>query len=293
MNNLGRNHDPPLEDNSIASRRNNEVYSRNSTYNNYRRARSWNRDSSQSSSRYPPKRIYPITSYGLIVFHRNPETNELKFLVYQRRDNYEYIEFLRGHFKTHIEATSLLALMSQDERERILNHSFAELWRDLWINNTCRIFRDGYARAEQRFEEIKPFLEGMVHSTRALLPRNPFGFPKGKLNALEDHVECAKREFEEETRIPASTLRVLIEVPPLVESYTGSNGKLYSTYYYLAEATEMQVPELIEAPDCCIRKLMLSSEAQCVVWITLQEAPEYLNPRRTRMLYDVERILNS
>ena len=67
------------------------------------------------------KRNRPITSYGIILFvqRKNDEsktepTNQ-NFLLYQRRDTYEYIEFIRGMWETIDEVKNYFSLMSNEE----------------------------------------------------------------------------------------------------------------------------------------------------------------------------------
>ena len=53
------------------------------------------------ATRIHSKRVYPITSYGIILFvqrtndESKTEPTKQNFLLYQRRDTYEYIEFIR------------------------------------------------------------------------------------------------------------------------------------------------------------------------------------------------------
>jgi hypothetical protein len=90
----------------------------------------------------------PITSYGIILFSRNE--NGILFLLYQRRDNFEYMDFLRGLWQSESQLPSLFELMSYDERDRLRNYTFDELWNDLWVKHDSKIYREGYSMAKNK-----------------------------------------------------------------------------------------------------------------------------------------------
>ena len=54
-----------------------------------------------------------------------------------------------------------------------------------------------------------------------------WGFPKGRRNYKEKDLECALREFEEETGIQKSSLTIIKNLNPFEEIFTGSNLKSY------------------------------------------------------------------
>ena len=64
------------------------------------------------------KRSYPITSYGIILFVQRKDEDfkidqtKIQFLLYQRRDTYEYIEFVRGMWETMEDVKRFFSLMS-------------------------------------------------------------------------------------------------------------------------------------------------------------------------------------
>lgn len=64
-----------------------------------------------------------------------------------------------------------------------------------------------------------------------------WGIPKGKRQNKETDLQCAIREFQEETQLAASggTLRVYKNIIPLEENYKGGNGVEYRHIYFIAE----------------------------------------------------------
>jgi 8-oxo-dGTP pyrophosphatase MutT (NUDIX family) len=258
----------------------------------------------------------PILSYGIILFtitqSDQDEGNEFfqsisdlpvrvvpKYLIYQRRDNYEYIDILRGNWSTEDRFRELSKALSVDERERLLSYTFRELWDDLWIVHGSRIHTEGYERAKKRYEQIKPVLHSILSDTNRQGSDPPWGFPKGKkLNPKEyskeeateeEDTECALREFSEETRMPVDEI-LLWDTLPFVETYRGNNDRMYSTHYYLAEAPCILDVNKIETPGC-IRTIALSEESADAMWVTFEEACTKINPRRQNILKKINMII--
>ena len=61
-----------------------------------------------------------------------------------------------------------------------------------------------------------------------------WGFPKGRRNNCEKDIDCAIREFEEETGMKRENIQFVQNIYTLEENFTGSNLKSYKHKYYLA-----------------------------------------------------------
>lgn len=226
----------------------------------------------------------PITSYGIIAYTKNRKS-EYMFLLYQRRDNFEYMDFLRGIWSNEEVLPSLFASMTRDERRRIREYTFRELWNDLWVEHNSRIFRDGFSKAKRKYESVRHKIPKILDSTESGTIEPPWGFPKGKKNSYrESSKDCAIREFNEESRLKISIDHIVSDTP-YIERFQGSNHKRYSTHYYLAEIP-FSIPEKMKTPHC-IRKKTVSEEASNVMWFTFEEACKVLNPRRQSILQRV------
>ena len=261
--------------------------------------------------RVPKRGYHPVTSYGIVLFafFRSETQNEpsCHFLLYQRRDTYEYIEFVKGMWETKAQALRFFSLMSEEERRRLQEHSFDDLWNDFWIRRASAANVDMINRAKAKYERIRPFIEEMIASTTALGPAAPWGFPKGRKNVGESGTACALREFEEETRMPRSSVTLVPETHPIEEHYRGSDGRQYSTVYYMAQyfpenltrggttelkAAQCATPPLLATPHG-IRKHTASNEAYRVRWFPLSEALKLLDPYRQEVLAQVKRIIEN
>jgi len=233
-----------------------------------------------------PKRKYRnnIPSYGLILFFINEVSGEIKFLVQQRRDTFEYVEFVQGLWTTEERFRTIIPPMSGEEKNRILNYSFREIWDDLWIDKTAKMYKDGYNRALKKYESISHLIKPLILDSATVTESPPWGFPKGRKNDLtEKDEDCAVRETEEETRISKNGYNVLPY--KFSEKFQGSNGASYSTIYFLCKVDSDNIPENINTP-LCIRKTSLSEEVADIKWVTYEEADIYLNSRRLSLLHE-------
>lgn len=243
-----------------------------------------------SSSLKSKRREKVVISYGIILFMRNKDTG-INFLLYKRRETYDYMEFLVGNWKTIDRATGMFVRMTHEERDRIRNYTFDELWKDLWVYHNFRYFREGYDRAYRQYNIIKRYIPHILDATSTDIDDLPWAFPKGKKNqSSEPGIDCALREFKEETRFDTSDFIIHRYGAPYREIYRGSNGKLYSTYYYLAETNSQQQVRYMNTPHC-IRKKTVTSEALDVKWMTYEEASISVSRNRRMMLKMIYNLL--
>jgi 8-oxo-dGTP pyrophosphatase MutT (NUDIX family) len=234
------------------------------------------------------KRTYSsIPSYGIILCYVG--NNGLEFLIQQRRDTYEYVDICRGSW-TDKQIFAMFCMLTPEERDRLASHTLDEIWSDLWIDPNSKMYKDGYPKAKRKWELLKERLPKLLSSTKSCVSEAPWTFPKGKRAPRESHLTCALREFEEETRIPSSLIDVL-PCAPLEEHFVGSNGRNYSTHYYLATVKKKMPIEYISTSHL-IRKQTVSEEAYDARWITSGEADKYLNEERASLLRIAETMIN-
>lgn len=76
----------------------------------------------------------PITSFGVIAFRIHPENANYEFLMIRRKDTLGYIDFMRGKYTLHNThyIMNMLKQMTIDEKDRLRNGNFSDLWRNLW-----------------------------------------------------------------------------------------------------------------------------------------------------------------
>lgn len=237
------------------------------------------------------KKIYPtigepIVSYGLIVYII---INSIAYyLLQQRRDTFEYMDFIMGLWKNIPQLASYFSAMSLEERTRIREYTFRELWEDLFVDKSSKMYKESYIKAKKKYDYIKHLIPNILDTTKTLILEPPWGFPKGKKNNYkETDIQCATRETQEETKVFPNTLTILPK-HKFSEHFEGSNGKQYTTYYFLAKASKIEDIHRMETNDC-IRKDTISEESSNVRWVTYEEGIDLLDTKGQKILQEVRK----
>lgn len=193
-----------------------------------------------------------INNFELNLFSLNKD--KVKFLLIQRRHTLGYSEFIRGRYVTE-NIDGIIFLFQQMTQNEIINigqHTFDELWDDFWTDDEKKnIFAEEYKIAKTNFNKLQG-LDGSVFLNLDFYIKNvtptwenpEWGFPKGRRNLMESDLECATREFEEETGFIKEQYNVLPNIEPLIEDLIGTNGKRYRHIYYLAITYQDVVPKI-------------------------------------------------
>jgi len=208
----------------------------------------------------------PIYSYGIIAFrNKNPSWNQvtrllqddtsihgfdpddIEILMIQRRDSIGFIELLRGKYKlTDINyIKEQISGTTQKERKELEEKTFEELWIGLWGKETFETnqYKQEYEQAKFKFEQLQTgvVIDDVVVSLRELLKIIPitwstpeWGFPKGRRNIHEKDVQCAIREFTEESGLHEHQFTIIKNIQPICETFYGNNAIHYCHVYYLA-----------------------------------------------------------
>jgi 8-oxo-dGTP pyrophosphatase MutT (NUDIX family) len=244
----------------------------------------------------------PTTSYGLLVFHWDVISGNPLYFLGKNRDSITYFIFLRGRYKIgYIER--YFSLMSNGERRRLKTYTFGELWRDVCVNTCGKIFNNEREFAYNHWKRVTEKINGdclldmWLRNTTSIQPDVSWGFPKGRLFRKEQHLECAYREFEEETGIIpsgkgtdhfADNVRpsmLTFDIPEYVETFYGSDDNLYRSVYYLTLMTRPYIPKVTNRTDL-IRPKMISDEMSESGWFTLNDALLLLEPRKQNILME-------
>ena len=217
--------------------------------------------------------IDPVTSYGIIVIKiyldhtidakqkisindydginiddphdisRFSETKDLvKFLMIRRKHTLGYMEFVRGHYRTdNFDAIIFLfEQMTSEEIDKINNAScFDDIWNDLW-NSTSHVGHEHeYEISKKKYDQLLEDedilnLNYYVNNISPSYDAPEWGFPKGRRNFKETDIQCALREFQEETDIDPSFIKIMEGIDPVYEDFIGTNGIRYRHVYFLA-----------------------------------------------------------
>jgi ADP-ribose pyrophosphatase YjhB (NUDIX family) len=200
-------------------------------------------------------KIFNITPQN----HRDLENlskymNDIKFLLVQRKHSIGFMDFLRGKYKIDNidQINSLFQYMNKKEIDLISTSDFDFLWKYMWNNDPTKINtqKKDYIIAKQKFDDLKNgvncdvTLDFFIKNITPLYTFNEWGFPKGRKDKNETTLECAIREFSEETQIDPKSIKIIQTIDPIEENLIGTNGIPYRHIYYIAETTVSNIPDI-------------------------------------------------
>lgn len=222
-------------------------------------------------------------------------SDKIKFLLIRRRHSLGMLEFVRGRYdiKDYQGITKLFKLMSKDEIDLIrTNKDFRGIWDSIWTKTAPHIgklssYEDEYEASKGKFKTLQDgFREenvlGLSYYTNNVSPEwstPEWGFPKGRRSYHEKNIDCATREFEEETGYASEDHHILKPVLPLKELLHGTNNIPYKHVYYLSVVSNTSKTPVVDDSN---------REIGDVGWFTYAEALNLFRPYHT----EKRRLLN-
>ena len=151
-----------------------------------------------------------------------------------KRYTYAFNDFVHGAYASSSDAEilALLGRMTIDEKYDILSLNFSQIWYRVWLSAHKRTAF--YFTAKNKYESA--FVHDGGARIRRLAARSGHSdriweIPKGRRHGRYEHpLQCALREFEEETGVSKKKYR-LIPGATRVVSHVDENIKYTSTYY--------------------------------------------------------------
>ena len=166
----------------------------------------------------------PIVSYGIIAFRHSDEG--LQFLMIRRKDSFGFIDFIRGKYASnnieHLQ--NIINEMSIFEKTQLLTEPFETLCKLMWGNNNLQ-YRSEEIISQKKFELLKNgitiddtthTLQSLVENSTTSWTETEWEFPKGRRNYQEKDLDCALREFTEETGYSQKDLTIIENILPLL-----------------------------------------------------------------------------
>ena len=225
---------------------------------------------------------YPITSIGIITFR--VYNNKLQYLMIKRRHSLGFVEFMRGKYLlyNYNYLLNIFNEMSIDERLKIKNNSFEELWNYLWGENIEIKYRKEEQISKEKYDSLKIGIDSkysynldkIIDNCTTSWDEPEWGFPKGRRNYQEKDLNCALREFEEETGYLKSNIKIIQNIIPYEEIFTGSNMKSYKHKYFIGYID----------PMITVTNKFQETEVSEIKWLDYNECISIIRP------YNLEKI---
>jgi 8-oxo-dGTP pyrophosphatase MutT (NUDIX family) len=201
--------------------------------------------------------------------------DKIKILLIKRKNSLNFIEFIRGKYdvndKDHL--NKMFKFMTKEENNKIKSTDFETLWNELWKETAKnKSYQKEFNTSKNKFEEliVKDFYSLLDESNISEYLEPEWGFPKGRRNIYEKNIDCAIREFYEETNYSLSNIHILERINCLDEEYEGSNHTKYKHVYYVAHAQDDYDSKLNEIDNYY--------EIGEIGWFTIPEALEKIRP---------------
>ena len=233
----------------------------------------------------------PITSIGIIAFRKNNDI--IEYLLIRRCNSLGFADFISGKYPLYNKnyLMNIINEMTNEEKDIILTKDFDELWKTVWGDKPNIQYKSDEKISRSKFislklgitinnqeYNLKSLIEGSVTSWQ----ETEWGFPKGRRDFQEKDLQCALREFEEETGYNRSELNVIQNLNPYEEIFTGSNYKSYKHKYYIAFMNNNCRNETIEN-----RK---NFEVSKMGWYNYEEACNIIRPYNLEKLSILEKV---
>ena len=180
-------------------------------------------------------------------YNFNNLRESIHFLTIKRRNTIAIIEFIRGKYKikNYKYLLTLFYQMTNKEKDDLLNQSFDFNWKKVWLLNDINqethikeyntskkkylLLKDGIVS-----DNIEVNIKKLIQFSGNKYENSEWGFPKGRKNLDETEIECAIREFEEETTIKPCDYNFL-NLNTLEELYMSTNKVKYKHIYYISQ----------------------------------------------------------
>jgi len=233
----------------------------------------------------------PITSIGIIAYKKI--NNIIYYLLIRRKHSLGFIDFMRGKYPLYDKnyLINIINEMSLEEKDLLLTKDFDYLWEYIWGTTSNMQYRVEEKTSRNKFNSLQLGihlnqteynLKSIINESITNWSETEWGFPKGRRNYLEKDLQCALREFEEETGYNKNELNILLNIQPYDEIFTGSNYKSYKHRYYIGKIRS----DIHDVNEGNIENYEVSKMG----WYTYEESCNLIRPYNLEKLSILEKI---
>jgi 8-oxo-dGTP pyrophosphatase MutT (NUDIX family) len=241
----------------------------------------------------------PITSYGVIAFRAT--NSGIQYLMLRRKDSFGYIDFIRGKYSPYniSQIQDIVSEMSTKEKQQLLVEPFDVLWKNMWGDITTTQYKAEENASMKKMEIIREGvtvngeftnLEQIIQNSNTNWIETEWEFPKGRRNYKEKDLDCALREFVEETGISVSRLTIVENVLPFEETFIGTNHKSYKHKYFLAFLNDSNSSD----DENIILNGFQITEVSKLEWKTIHNCLESIRPyslEKRNLILNINKVL--
>lgn len=225
----------------------------------------------------------PITSVGIILLRY--ENNIPYYLFVRRKESFGYSDLVRGKYPIYNKSfiQNLVNEMTIHEKNNMKNllNEINSNGKDPNETILKKFYTHIKSNRELGYEDID--LSELIDESKTRWNEPEWGFPKGRRNWQEKDLDCAIREFEEETGYNRNEIILVENLIPLEEIFTGSNYKIYKHRYYLAK---------LKNNNNIKTETFQESEISKMDWFDKDQSLEYIRPYNKEKKTIVETIDN-
>lgn len=240
---------------------------------------------------------HPIMSFGIICY--KIVNGEIKYIMIQRKDSLSFMEFVRGKYNIDDDKyiIKLIEYMTDSEKKLLLTNNFEQIWNYTWcqINQGTFKHTKEYIDSKNKFEiimndsNIKSILS-VKNFNNNNESEQEWGFPKGRKKLKEADIDCAVREFCEETQLNKNDIEIDKNIIPFQEIFFGTNNILYKHVYYVAKIINDNAE--IQLDNTCIEQIR---EIRSLKWFSDEEVLNHIknhNTERIKIFKKAHSIIN-
>jgi len=250
-------------------------------------------DISKNTNQITNKELDNITNFNYsrlsnlnkIQFYKN----KIKFLLVQRKHSLNYINFIRGLYNEtdYEQLKEIFSYMSKEEINKIYKYDFSYLWSELW-NKTAnkKIYQKEYYDSMNKFNYLKDNnLIKKLYKIGSIYDSPEWEIPKGKKNYNETNLECAMREFNEETGINNDQYSIFKNIYTLHDNFIGTDSNNYRHVYYIGLYNNYENIDNIN-----INNIKSKDEISQVKWCTWDEAISLIRPYHQNRINIINKV---
>lgn len=237
-------------------------------------------------------------SVGIALCKFNEEKQRIEMVMVKKRCTYYFTLFILGSYRMgdNKRLLHLFSRMTPEEKLVVLTFNFETMWNHHWQthNNNPKFNRKKiadfsfYTAKKNKFDKLIADDNGKRIRSLISISRNSsliWEIPKGrKIFDHENDIECAVREFQEETGISKESYKIVPEIKPFKTTERDGDTYYISTYYVAIPVKHIKLRIDFDMLDQIC-------EIIDIRWISSEEV-DLLNSHQNKTIKHIARVAN-